>query len=204
MLKENRKEQIEKEIVALRDNAFSSHYNIETLSISRNGLIKGKFNLSFAWIIYRVIQAINIETAKVYNNTKNNYASFFFKLHQWEWDDIFEICIKANRLGLQVFPKINPNNDLSYLDPVEQTKLLEVYTDALNKYYDILLKRNLDYIEEENCFLNKMMTFGDNHNMNEEELVEFANRANQMGINVADINTQEELDEIYKKVFPEA
>ena len=42
-----------------------------------------------------------------------------------QWDDIFEICIKANRIGLEVYPKINPNNDLSYLNEVEITKLLE-------------------------------------------------------------------------------
>ena len=202
MLKDDRKEQIEKEIVALRDNAFSTYYDMDILSNSRNGLIKGKFSLSFAWIIYRVIQGINLETMKLYKKTK--HSSFFFNLYQWEWDDIFEICIKANRLGLQVFPKVNPKNDLSYLDAVEQTKLLEVYMEALNKYFDILLKRNLDYLDEENLFLNKMMKFGDNHNMNEEELVVFANKAYQMGINVADINTQEELDEAYRKVFPEA
>ena len=202
MLKDDRKEQIEKEIVALRDNAFSTYYDMDILSNSRNGLIKGKFSLSCAWIIYRVIQGINLETMKLYKKTK--HSSFFFNLYQWEWDDIFEICIKANRLGLQVFPKVNPKNDLSYLDAVEQTKLLEVYMEALNKYFDLLLKRNLDYLDEENLFLNKMMKFGDNHNMNEEELVVFANKAYQMGINVADINTQEELDEAYRKVFPEA
>lgn len=204
MLKDKRIERIEQEIVFLRDGAFSAYYDIEFLANARKGLLKANLNISFAWIIYRVIQGINVETAKIYNNSQNKYASFFFKLYQWEWDDIFEICIKSNRLGLEVFPKLNPNNDLSYLNSVEQTKLLEIYSEALNKYFDILLKRNIVYLDEETMFINKMMKFGDNHDMNENDLVIFANKAYQMGINVADINTQEELDDIYKKVFPEA
>ena len=53
-------------------------------------------------------------------------------------------------------------------------------------------------------FLNIMNEFGEKHNMSEKELFNFADSALKMGYNVADINTQEELDEVYRKVYPEA
>lgn len=204
MLLNERIEKYEEEIVKLRDQAFTAYYDLNILSQSRAVLIKGRFNLSFAWIIYRAIQAINIETAKLFKDSNFKHTIGYRNLFQYEWDDIFEICIKANRLGLTLFPRINTNNDLSYLDSSEQTKLLEIYFEALNKYYDIILKYNIDYLNEENQFLNKMMKFGDNHEMNEADLVQFSTKALQMGINVAEISTQEELEEVYKKVFPDA
>ena len=48
-----------------------------------------------------------------------------------------------------------------------------------------------------------MMKLGDIHGMSEPELVTFANKALSMGINVANITSSDELEEIYKKVFPE-
>ena len=204
MLMDERIEKYEEESIKLRDQAFIAYYDLNVLSQSRAALIKGRFNLSFAWIIYITIQAINIETAKIFKNPNFKHTIGYRNLFQYEWDDIFEICIKANRLGLTLFPRINTNNDLSYLDTSKQTKLLEIYSEALNKYYDTILKYNVDYLNEETQFLNKMMKFGDNHDMNEADLVQFSTKALQMGFNVADINTQEELEEVYKKVFPEA
>ena len=166
MLLNERIEKYEEEIVKLRDQAFTAYYDLNILSQSRAALIKGRFNLSFAWIIYRAIQAINIETAKLFKDSNFKHTIGYRNLFQYEWDDIFEICIKANRLVLTLFPRINTNNDLSYLDSLEQTKLLEIYSEALNKYYDIILKYNIDYLNEENQFLNKMMKFGNNHEMN--------------------------------------
>ena len=56
----------------------------------------------------------------------------------------------------------------------------------------------------ETKFLNIMNEFGKRHDINERELVEFSNKALELGYNVLDIETQEELDKVYKMVFPEA
>ena len=204
MLKDDRFEACENEIIKLRDQAFSRFYEIKSLSLSRQALIEGKYSLSFAWYIYKMIIVVDVSTANLYKNPKYSHKSVYRKLYQREWDKIFEICIKANKLGLNVFPKINPNNDLSYLNPEEQLKLLEVFEEALNRYFDILVRINKDYLDEENQFISRMLKFGDNHGMNENDLVAFANKAFKIGINVANIDSQEELDEVYKKVFPEA
>lgn len=204
MLQADLMEKVENEIVALRDSKIERFCNIASLNDSRKNLIQGGFNISFAWIIYRMIQAINLDLSMLYKDKNYKHITYFFNLYQWQWDDIFEICIKANRIGLEVYPKINPNNDLSYLNEVEITKLLEVYEEAINKYFDLFLEVNKRYITDERTFIHKMTTFGDNHILTEAELVNFAMKAYDKGINVADINTQEELEEIYKQVCPEA
>ena len=204
MLQADLMEKVENEIVALRDSKIERFCNISSLNDSRINLIQGGFNLSFAWIIYRVIQAINLDLSMLYKDKDYKHITYFFNLYQWQWDDIFEICIKANRIGLEVYPKINPNNDLSYLNEVEITKLLEVYEEAINKYFDLFLEVNKRYLTDERTFIHKMTTFGDNHILTEAELVSFATKAYEKGINVADINTQEELEEIYKQICPEA
>lgn len=197
-------EKVEKEIVTLRDSKINSFCNMSSLNDSRNNLIQGGFNISFAWIIFRMIQAINLDVSLLYRDKSIKRRTYFINLYQWQWDDIFEVCIKANRIGLEVYPKINPNNDLSYLNEVEIIKLLEVYEEAINKYFDLFLEVNKRYLTDERTFIHKMTTFGDNHILTEAELVSFAMKAYDKGINVADINTQEELEEIYKQVCPEA
>ncbi len=204
MLQADLMERVENEIVALRDSKIERFCNISSLNDSRINLIQGGFNISFAWIIYRMIQAINLDLSMLYKEKNYKHITYFFNLYQWQWDDIFEICIKANRIGLEVYPKINPNNDLSYLNEVEIIKLLEVYEEAINKYFDLFLELNKRYITDERTFIHKMTIFGDNHILTETELVDFAMKAYDKGINVADINTQEELEEIYKQVCPEA
>lgn len=204
MLQADLMEKVEKEIVALRDSKINSFCNMSSLNGSRNNLIQGGFNISFAWIIFRMIQAINLDVSLLYRDKSIKRRTYFINLYQWQWDDIFEICIKANRIGLEVYPKINPNNDLSYLNEVETIKLLEVYEEAINKYFDLFLEVNKRYLTDERTFIHKMTTFGDNHILTEEELVSFAMKAYDKGVNVADINTQEELEEIYKQICPEA
>ena len=204
MLQADLMEKVENEIVALRDSKIERFCNIASLNDSRKNLIQGGFNISFAWIIYRMIQAINLDLSMLYKDKNYKHITYFFNLYQWQWDDIFEICIKANRIGLEVYPKINPNNDLSYLNEVEITKLLEVYEEAINKYFDVFLEVNKRYLTDERTFIHKMTTFGDNHILTEAELVNFATKAYEKGINVADINTQEELEDICKLVCPEA
>ncbi len=204
MLQADLMEKVEKEIVSLRDSKINSFCNMSSLNGSRNNLIQGGFNISFAWIIFRMIQAINLDVSLLYRDKSIKRRTYFINLYQWQWDDIFEICIKANRIGLEVYPKINPNNDLSYLNEVETIKLLEVYEEAINKYFDLFLEVNKRYLTDERTFIHKMTTFGDNHILTEEELVSFAMKAYDKGVNVADINTQEELEEIYKQICPEA
>ena len=72
-------------------------------------------------------------------------------------------------------------------------KILEI-RNMINKDRD----KDLDYTFKE------MNEFGDNHDMSEEELTDFANEALKKNINVAYVRTQEELEKIYKEIYLEA
>ena len=82
--------------------------------------------------------------------------------------------------------------------------IYDVTNEAVSKYFKTLADENKNYKKIENEFVSKMNEFGKRHDMSERELVNFADGALKMGYNVADTETQEELDEVYKKVYPEA
>ena len=98
----------------------------------------------------------------------------------------------------------NPENGIAHLNEEQINLIANIGKEALNRYLDILETKNNEYKKMETEFLNKMNEFGKKHDMSERELVIFADSALKMGYNVADINSQEELDEVYKKVYPEA
>ena len=201
MLADERIEKYEEEILKLKNDEHTKFYDIKILSKCRKEILDNRLGYSFAVTIYRAILYLNIDVAGIYKNQK--HITGYRNLFQWEWDEIFEVCIKANKLGLEIVPKLNPNNDFSYLNSNEQQKLMEVYDYAISKYFEILLRININYLNDRNSFLNRMMKLGDIHGMSEPELVTFANKALSMGINVANITSSDELEEIYKKVFPE-
>ena len=115
--------EIEEEIVSFRNTMINNYCNMEALNKMRNDLIERKAMLSFAWIVYRVVRIIDLEMIKIYREEKK-LNTIYKRLEQWEWDDVFEACIKANRLGLVVYPLYNVNNDLSYLKPDDEAGLL--------------------------------------------------------------------------------
>ena len=195
--------EIEEEIVSFRNTMINNYCNMEALNKMRNDLIERKAMLSFAWIVYRVVRIIDLEMIKIYREEKK-LNTIYKRLEQWEWDDVFEACIKANRLGLVVYPLYNVNNDLSYLKPDDEAGLLEVLEESINKYFDFLLDKNIKNHRIMMEFINKMTKFGENHDMSEEEVTQFARRAFEMGINVIGIKSQDELDEVYRRVCPEA
>ena len=98
----------------------------------------------------------------------------------------------------------NPENGIAHLNEEQINLIANIGKEALNRYLDILETKNNEYKKMENEFLNKMNEFGEKHDMSEKELVNFADSALKMGYNIADIETQEELDEVFKKVYPES
>ena len=115
-----------------------------------------------------------------------------------------KINIIRNNLGIVLYLGNNPENGIAHLNEEQINLIADIGKEALNRYLDILETKNNEYKKMETEFLNKMNEFGEKHDMSEKELVNFADSALKMGYNVADIETQEELDEVFKKVYPES
>ena len=150
MLEDERIEKYEEEILKLKNDEHTKFYDIKILSKCRKEILDNRLGYSFAVTIYRAILYLNIDVAGIYKNQK--HITGYRNLFQWEWDEIFEVCIKANKLGLEIVPKLNPNNDFSYLNSNEQQKLMEVYDYAISKYFEILLRININYLNDRNSF----------------------------------------------------
>jgi len=199
-LVDDKKEKMELDIITIKDDIISK-MNYDWLNQIRNYLIKKNYRLSFAYIIYQSILTIDLYVKNLY---KNSRISFYFEFPQWEWDSLFKICIKANELGIDVYPKINRNNNLDYLTELQVNDLLTINDEAVNYYFDLLLKHNLNYVDDENNFLNMMYKFGEKHNMTEKELRKMCEDAYKKNINLSLFSSSEEVEEIYKELYPEA
>lgn len=199
-LVDDKKEKIELDIITIKDDIISK-MNYDWLNQIRNYLVKKNYRLSFAYIIYQSILTIDLHVKNLY---KNSRTSFYFEFPQWEWDSLYKICIKANELGIDVYPKINRNNNLDYLTELQVNDLLTINDEAVNYYFDLLLKHNLNYVDDEKKFLNMMYKFGEKHNMTEKELTKMCEDAYKKNINLALFTSLDEVEEIYKELYPEA
>ncbi len=154
------------DIISIKDDIMLK-MNFDWLNQVRDYLLKKNYRLSFAYIIYQSVLTIAIHVKNIYKTAR---SSFYFDFPQWEWDSIYKICIKANELGIDVYPKINRNNNLDYLTETQVNDLLTINDEAVNYYFELLISHNLNYVDDENRFLNMMYKFGEKHNMTEREL----------------------------------
>lgn len=199
-LVEEKKEKMKLDIISIKDDIMLK-MNFDWLNQVRDYLLKKNYRSSFAYIIYQSVLTIAIHVKNIYRTAR---SSFYFDFPQWEWDSIYKICIKANELGIDVYPKINRNNNLDYLTESQVNDLLTINDEAVNYYFELLISHNLNYVDDENRFLNMMYKFGEKHNMTEKELTRLCEEAYKKNINLSLFTSVEEVEDIYKELYPEA
>jgi hypothetical protein len=59
------------------------------------------------------------------------------------------------------------------------------------------------YLSEQNEFIDRMTTFGDKFGLSEQDLVTFGNVAASKGINLTNITTVEDIETVFRAVYPE-
>jgi len=205
---ELRESAVSNEISRIRDGLiqyyFSKKYFVDLDKNIRANRDKTLPKPSICSLLWEIVKNINFQIKNWYSNKSIKKSTYYFELTQEEFDELYGICIKGNNLGIVLYLGNNPENGIAHLNEEQINLIANIGKEALNRYLDILETKNNEYKKMETEFLNKMNEFGEKHDMSEKELVNFADSALKMGYNVADIETQEELDEVYKKVYPEA
>ena len=161
-------------------------------------------NPSVCTLIWAIVLLVDRNVRVWYSDTRYRKNSIYYPLSQEELDELFVMCSKGNNLGINLYLNNNAENGINHLTDDEIYSISEIGKEAINRYFEILNNKNVEYKKMETKFLNMMNEFGKRHDINERELVEFSNKALELGYNVLDIETQEELDKVYKMVFPEA
>ena len=202
MLLDERIDKVTIEINNIREYVLKS-VNIEMLNQNRIYLISKNIRLSMAHIIYKNLLTIDSYVKQLYQNT-NDKVGNYIEFEQYKWDLLFVICVRANFLGIDPYPTINRNNNLDYLTEHQKAELLQVNEKAINRYFDFFMEYNIEAIKGFDSFINKMSIFGENHNLSEEEINDFIHMALERNINVAYIDSQEELDKVFDSLYPKA
>lgn len=196
------------EIVRLRDGLLSYYFKrkefIEVDKYIRKNRKKELPNPSICSLLWTVVVSVDNHVRAWYSDARIRKNSRYYPLSQEELDELFVMCAKGNDLDIILYLGNNSENGIYHLSDDDIFRISEVGKAAINRYFDILNNKNIEYKKMETDFLNRMNEFGEKHEMSESELVDFANKAYKIGVNVADIKSQEELDEVYKMVFPEA
>ena len=161
-------------------------------------------NPSIATLLWSTIVIMDSHIKEWYFDKKVKHLSAYYSLTQEELDDLFVICTKANKLGIILYLGNSSENGIDHLTNDEVFRIAEVGKEVISKYFELLKNKNVEYKNKETKFLIKMEEFGKRHDIYEREIVDFANKALALGYNIVDIETQDELDEIYSKVFLEA
>ena len=159
---------------------------------------------SICTLLWAIVLSIDTQVRGWYSNDKINKNTFYFQLSQEELDELFGTCIKGNNLGIVLYLGNNPENGLNELSDNQLFSIFDIAKEAANKYFDILINKNDNYKKQQNDFMSMMNEFGTKHEMSESELIEFGNKAYRIGYNLTEVKTQEELEEVYNKVYPEA
>ncbi len=205
---ELRESAVSNEISRIREGLiqyyFSKKYFVDLDKNIRANRDKSLPKPSICSLLWEIVKNINFQIKNWYSNKSIKKSTYFFELSQEEFDELYGICIKGNNLGIVLYLGNNPENGIAHLNEEQINLIADIGKEALNRYLDILENKNNEYKKMETEFLNKMNKFGEKHDMSERELVNFADSALKMGYNLADIETQEELDDVYKKVYPEA
>ena len=197
-----------RDITRLRESILKYYFTkdvfIEIDKYVRKNRDISKPNPSIATLLWEDILKIDNDVKEWYLNEKNHITSQYYFFTQEELDELFVMCTEGNKLGIKLYLGDKPENGIIHLTDDQVYAISEVGKNVANHYLNILAKKNIEYKNEEARFLNKMNIFGQRHDMSEVELVEFANKAYNIGINLAELETQDELEDIYRIVYPEA
>ena len=177
--------------------------DLEILNQCRMYLIEKNIRLSMAHIVFKNLLTIDNYLKQMYQ-TKEDMIGSYIEFDQSKWDSLFVICVKANYLGIDPYPSINISNDLNYLTNEQKTELLQVNEEATNKYFEYFMEYNIETTKGYVNFVNKMTKFGENHDLTDAEIDDFINIALEHNINVAHVDSQEELDKVYELLYPKA
>ena len=196
------------ELSRLREHLLSYYFKKENFIAIEKKIRQSRTDSqpapSVCTIIWTIVKDIDKQVKGLYYDRYLRKSLYYFTPTQDEFDELFVICEKGNRCGITLYYNNDSKNGLNDLSTAEIDAIYDVTNEAVSKYFKTLADDNKNYKKIENEFVSKMNEFGKRHDMSERELVNFADGALKMGYNVADIETQEELDEVYKKVYPEA
>lgn len=136
------------------------------------------------------------------NSHKNNPVQFF-ELTQEEQDDLYCSCVAANKLGIELYSKHDKYYTVNNIDGY-MPALLEIVTGVYKQYFEILLDDNIKC--RDNCYkqMNMLDEFAEIHDMSERDIIDFVKKADSNGYNIMDCKTNEEIETLYKEIFPES
>lgn len=196
------------ELVRIRekicDHYFTKEKLVETDRFVRKNRNKQLPKPSVCTLIWSIVLTIDNQVKAWFGNANINKSTYYFQPSQEDLDELFSICAKGNRYEITLYAENNPNNGLNTFTYTQLCAIFRTARDAVSRYFEILADKNNKYKNMEREFVGLMNEFGNIHGMTESELVDFANKAHSMGYNVAEIKALSELEEVYKKVYPES
>ncbi len=180
------KEEIRSKISRLKNRALN-YYTDKKQFLDAEKVVRKNNDIlpSVCTIIWHILTVID---ANVLNYFKKNPQNdlFYFPLTQEERDDLFGICIKGNHQGIITYE--NNECKLNSLNSYGFTFISNIEEEVINKYFDLLIEKNINYRMERHKFLALMNQFGDYHNLTEKELLDFAQKSHDMGYDISKIS----------------
>lgn len=181
---------------------ITEKYFYDTATYINNNRTRDYRTPSVALVVWNMLMGTN-DVVKRNLNRKKESTIQYFEYTQEELDDLFVLCVPANKLDITLYSK----NDREYLvNKINDDKLksvFEIAKDVYNMYFDILMNKNVQWMNSLYDQMDMLDGFAEKHEMSERDIIDFVKLADSKGYNITKLKSEEEIEEIYKIVYPE-